>query len=182
MGPKELIIFFDCGDTIIDEGTEIRDENEIVIKADLIPGADKMVKILAEKGYTLAIVADGMTQSFDNMLKQHGVYDYFSTLIYSENVGICKPDSRMFEAAIDELNLTEEDYNRIIMVGNNLSRDVKGANNMGIKSVFLDWTPRYPKTPADDSEIANYTISMPLELVDLVEKLESELLESKTCN
>lgn len=182
MEQKKTIIFFDCGDTIIDEGTEIRDEYQTVLKADIIPGADIMIKALAKKGYTLAIVADGLAQSFDNLLKQHELIEYFSTLIYSENIGICKPDSRMFEAAIEALNLTEEDYKRIIMVGNNLSRDVKGANDMGIKSVFLDWTPRYPKTPSEDSEIPNYTISMPLELVDLVEKLESELLESKICN
>ena len=45
---KRLIIFMDCGDTIIDEGTEIRNEQDVVIKADVIPGADTMVQTLAE--------------------------------------------------------------------------------------------------------------------------------------
>lgn len=175
MEDKKLIIFLDSGDTIIDEGTEIRDENDIVIKADVIPGADLMVKTLAERGYTLALVADGNAQSFKNMFLQHGIYDYFSALIYSENIRVCKPSPRMFKAAVGALDLSEKDYKRIVMVGNNLSRDIKGANELGLTSVFLNWTPRYPKTPRDESEVPDYIISNPLELIDLVEKLNSEL-------
>jgi FMN phosphatase YigB (HAD superfamily) len=172
---KKLIVFLDCGDTIIDEGTEIRDEHDIVIHANVIPGADVMVKTLAERGYTLAIVADGYAQSFKNILTENGLYDYFATMVYSETVKAFKPSPRMFKAAIGALDLTEQDCSRIVMVGNNLSRDVKGANEMGITSIFLSWTPRYPKLHADDSEIPNYTISDPLELIDLVEKLNQQL-------
>ncbi|NOU90788.1 HAD-IA family hydrolase [Paenibacillus sp. LMG 31460] len=172
---KKLIVFLDCGDTIIDEGTEIRDDNDIVIEANVIPGADIMVKTLAERGYILAIVADGRAQSFKNILTQNGLYDYFTTMIYSETIKASKPSSRMFKAAIGALDLSEQDCSRIVMVGNNLSRDVKGANAMGITSVFLSWTPRYPKLHADESEIPDYTINHPLELIDLVEKLNEEL-------
>ncbi|MNW21111.1 hypothetical protein D3C71_2218410 [compost metagenome] len=61
------------------------------------------------------------------------------------------------------------------MVGNNLSRDVKGANQMGITSVFLSWTPRYPKQHADDSEKPDYIINEPTELIELAEKLNQQL-------
>src|SRR5690625_2512425 len=135
---KKVIVFLDCGDTIINEGTEVRDENEVVIKADIIPGADKMVKTLHEKGYTLALVADGKAQSFKNMLIQNGLYDYFTTMIYSECIKVLKPNVRMFKAAIGALDLNEEDRDRIVMVGNNLRRDIKGANEAGITSIFLD--------------------------------------------
>jgi FMN phosphatase YigB (HAD superfamily) len=173
--PKSLIIFLDCGDTIIDEGTELRDEQDIVIHGNVIPGADSMVRTLAERGYRLAIVADGSAQSFKNLLTQHGLYDCFETLIYSETIKATKPSARMFKAAMGAMNLGERDSSRIIMVGNNLSRDVRGANQMGITSVFLSWTPRYPKVPANDLEIPDYTISAPLELVELVEKLNHNL-------
>ena len=175
MEAKKIIVFLDSGDTLINESTEIRDENDVVLSADVIPGADVMVKTLHERGYTLALVADGLAQSFKNVLTQNGIIDCFSALIYSENIGGCKPSSRMFKAAAGALDLGEGDFKRIVMVGNNLSRDVKGANNLGITSVFMAWTPRYPKVPADDSEIPDYTINNPIELVELVEKLNSEL-------
>jgi FMN phosphatase YigB (HAD superfamily) len=172
---KKLIIFLDCGDTIIDEGTEIRDEEGTVIYGNVIPGADIMVKTLAERGYRLAIVADGTAQSFKNLLTQNGLYDYFETLTYSELIKASKPSPRMFKAAAGAMDLSEQDYSRIIMVGNNLSRDVRGANQLGITSVFLSWTQRYPKVPADDLEIPDYTISEPLELIDLVETLNQRM-------
>lgn len=173
--PNELIIFMDCGDTIIDEGTEIRDEEGTVISGNVIPGADVAVRTLAERGYRLAIVADGTAQSFKNLLTSNGLYDCFETLIYSEPIKAVKPSPRMFKAAIGAMDLSEEDCSRIIMVGNNLSRDVKGANQMGITSVFLSWTPRYPKEPADELEVPQYTIASPLELIDLVESLNERI-------
>ncbi|WP_258171324.1 HAD family hydrolase [Paenibacillus sp. R14(2021)] len=175
MSEKNLIIFLDSGDTIIDESTEIRDEEGIVVSAGLIPGADVMVKTLYERGYTLALVADGDAQSFKNVYKQLNLYDFFTAMIYSENIKAVKPSPRMFRAAAGALELTEADFSRIVMVGNNLSRDVKGANGLGITSVFLSWTTRYPHEPADDSERPRHIIRTPLELLDLVEGLESQL-------
>ncbi|WP_105614090.1 HAD family hydrolase [Vallitalea okinawensis] len=177
MEAKEIVILIDSGDTIIDEGTEIRDENDIVIQADLIPGADVMLKTLYERGYTLALVADGLAQSFVNMFTQNGIYDYFTTLIYSEPIKAAKPSPRMFKAAVGALDLSEVDYDRIVMVGNNLSRDIKGANELGLTSIFLNWSPRYTNEPADESEIPNYVINEPMELIDLIEKLNTDLLK-----
>ncbi|WP_274653822.1 HAD family hydrolase [Paenibacillus humicola] len=178
MSEKRLILFIDSGDTIIDESTEIRDEQGIVIDAKVIPGADTMVKTLHERGYTLALVADGDAQSFKNMYTRLGLYDYFTAMIYSENIKAVKPSPRMFKAAAGALDLGEDDFARIAMVGNNLSRDVKGANALGITSVFLSWTPRYPHAPADDSERPDYTIGEPLELLELAEKLNDKLARS----
>lgn len=175
MEKKKLILFLDSGDTLIDESTEVRDENDIVIKAQMIPGAQKAIQMLAEQGYTLVLVADGEVKSFQNSLRQNGMYDYFTALIISEMIRNRKPSPCMFKAAMGAVDLSDEDRKRIIMVGNNLARDVKGANAMGITSVFIDWSPRYPKTPANDSEKPDYTIHTPLELVDLAAKLEEKL-------
>jgi putative hydrolase of the HAD superfamily len=172
---KQLVIFLDSGDTLIDESTEVRDENDIVVRAKAVPGASQAIKTLAEQGYTLVLVADGEVRSFQNVLSQNGIYDCFSAMIMSEMIRARKPSPRMFRAAMGAVLLDDNDKKRIIMVGNNLARDVKGANAEGITSVFLDWSPRYPKTPADDSEKPDYMIHTPMELVKLAAKLEAEL-------
>jgi HAD superfamily hydrolase (TIGR01549 family) len=175
MENKKLIVFLDSGDTIVDESTEVRDAEGIVQHAELIPGAAEMVRTLHEKGYTLALVADGEAQSFKNMFIQHGLYDCFTTMIISENIKDRKPSPKMFKAAIGALDLSEKDFSRTVMIGNNLSRDVKGANALGITSIFISWTPRYPHTPADESEQPDYTVSEPLQLIPLIDKLNAEL-------
>lgn len=139
--------------------------------AELIPGAAEMVRTLYERGYRLAMVADGLAQSFKNMMTDHGLYDCFEVMIYSECIKELKPHPRMFKAAAAAMELEPGDYGRIVMVGNNLKRDIRGANGVGMISVYLNWSPRYAKDPADELEIPRYTITRPMELVELVEQL-----------
>ncbi|MCC3375211.1 HAD family hydrolase [Cohnella sp. REN36] len=172
---KKLILFLDSGDTIIDESSEIRDGDGIVIRANVIPEADEMVRTLHEQGYTLVLVADGLAQSFQNMYAELDLRGCFAAMIDSESVQAEKPSPLMFLAAAEAIGLDRADFSRVAMVGNNLARDVKGANALGITSVFLNWTPRYPHEPADDNERPSYTIGEPLELLALAERLNAGL-------
>jgi putative hydrolase of the HAD superfamily len=61
------------------------------------------------------------------------------------------------------------------MAGNNLQRDIRGANLFGIVSVWIDWSPRYPRESRDEYEAPDYTIHSPAELPPLLEKLEETL-------
>lgn len=173
---KKLIVFIDSGDTLVNEGTEYRNEGSPIVQScELIDGAKEMLLTLKERGYTIELVADGYTQSFDNSYGQHGLENIFDARTISEEVGEKKPSQAMFETAMKLLHLTDEDKKRIIMVGNNLERDIVGANRFGITSVFIKWSLRYPMEPKNEEEVPDYIIHKPLELLDLVEKLEAEL-------
>lgn len=175
MAGKRLVIFTDIGDTIIDQGTELRDGAGVVYHAGCIPGAKETMLSLYRQGYPIAMVADGLVKSFENTMRENGLSHIFSTWVVSEAIGAEKPDERMFAAAMETMGLTEADKPRIIMVGNNLSRDVLGANRFGITSVHLSWSPRYPTEPASPQEEPDYRISLPEELLPLVERLEARL-------
>ncbi len=171
-----LAICFDFGDTLADEATEVKDETLTTLRAELIPGAGEVVKALKRRGYPLALVADGRPGTYRNVLTQHGLYDLFDAFAISEQVGVEKPDARMFEHALEALGIAPEQYGRTIMVGNHLGRDVKGANALGMIAVWLDWAPRRSKIPADESEIPRYTIKQPGELLDIVGALERDAI------
>ena len=174
-GAKHLIIFTDIGDTIIDETTEVRNEEDVVVDAACIPGAKETYLRLYEEGYTIVMVADGLTQSFRNSMGANGLSHIFSAWIVSQEVGEDKPGKRMFEAAMREMGLTDADKARIIMVGNNVKRDVRGANQFGIGSVLMDWSKRRPFDEEIPADHAAYRIHMPQELIPLAERLEKEL-------
>ncbi len=173
MANKIRAIFLDCGDTLVDENTEVKDEMDVSQRADLIPGADELVRELKKRGYTLALVADGPVGTFINNLTPYGIYDHFDAYAISEVVGCEKPDARMFRYALDTLGIEEHEYGSVIMVGNYLARDIKGANSLGLISVWLDWSPRRPKVPKDASEQPSYTIRLPLELLPILDQLEA---------
>ena len=175
MTNKKLIIFTDSGDTIIDEATQVRDERDIVLKADFIPGAGEVLKQLHDEGFTIALVADGEWDSFQNVYRENGLGYCFDAWIVSEVVGLQKPAPIMFETAMQELKLTDADRSRIVMIGNNLKKDIAGANRQGMISVWLSWSPRYFQTVEEPDWQPDYTVQTPAELIPLLHRLNEEL-------
>ncbi|MDR1108341.1 MAG: HAD family hydrolase [Spirochaetaceae bacterium] len=169
---KQIILFIDSGDTLVDEATEIFDAEGMVIKADLIAGAAEALRAIHNEGYTIGLVADGNNRSFDNVYAQHKLRDCFDAWVVSETVGIQKPAPEMFQAAMEQLSLSDSDKHRIVMVGNNLQRDISGANRFGIVSIWIDWSPRYPRESNGEDEIPDYVIHTPQELPLLLRDLE----------
>ena len=172
---KIRAICLDCGDTLIDEATEVKEANDVSLRAELIPGADTLLHRLKERGYPLALVADGPKATFINNLSPYGLYDLFDVYSVSETIGVEKPHPTMFLDALNKLEIPSSDYDKVLMVGNNLSRDIKGANDLGLISVWLDWAPRRSKIPADISEKPRFTIKQPLDLLELITQLEATL-------
>jgi putative hydrolase of the HAD superfamily len=173
---KKLIIFTDIGDTIIDESTEVRKVSKgVVYHASCIPGAKEAMLTLYARGYTIAMVADGLTESFHNTMRENGLSYIFSAEAVSEDVGQEKPSPVMFETAMKKLGLTDADKPRIIMVGNNVERDMAGAKRFGIRSVQLVWSHRHPCKPSCPEEEPDFRIYDPSELPPLVEQLERQL-------
>jgi putative hydrolase of the HAD superfamily len=175
MKDKRLIIFTDSGDTIIDEGTQVYDDRGIVLEADFIPGAGEVLKQLHEEGFTIALVADGEWDSFQNVYRKNGLGYCFDAWVVSEVVGLQKPAPIMFETAYEKLGLTEEDKKRIVMIGNNLKKDIAGANRQGLISVWLDWSPRYFHSVEEPDWQPDYTVKTPQELIPLLHELNAKL-------
>lgn len=173
---RKLIIFTDIGDTIIDEGSEVREvPYGVVLHADCIPGAKETMLELYAQGFPIAMVADGLTKSFHNTMTQNGLEHIFAAKSISEENGVEKPAVAMFQKAMERLGLTEHDKERIVMVGNNLKRDVLGAKRFGIRSVLLSWSPRYDMVPSCEEETPDYVISRPEELLELANRLDALL-------
>lgn len=176
---KNLIIFTDSGDTIIDEGTQVYDERGIVLRAECIPGAGEVLRELKEEGYRIALVADGEWESFQNVYRENGLGDCFEEWIVSEAVGEQKPARSMFDTAMEKMRLKEDDKPFIVMIGNNLKKDVAGANRYGIASVWLDWSPRYFHTVEEPDWQPDYRVKTPEELKVLIGELEEKCREKR---
>lgn len=176
---RNLIIFTDSGDTIIDESTQILDERGIVTRAEFIPGAGEVLKQLREEGYRIALVADGEWESFQNVYRENGLGYCFEEWIVSEVVGEQKPARSMFDTAMEKMKLSESDKPFIVMIGNNLKKDVAGANRYGITSIWLDWSPRYFHSVEELDWQPDYTVKTPEELKTLIGELEKKCEEKK---
>lgn len=169
---KLVALLFDLGDVIMREETEVKDAELNTLQAQLVEGMAEVLRTFKARGYRLGLVADTRPKTAWNVLHQHGLYDLFDTRAISEEVGCEKPDPRIFRAALDALNIAPDDYARVAMIGNNLARDVRGANQLGLISIWFHWNERYAH--ANDGSQPKYEVHNASELLKLIEKIESE--------
>ena len=103
----------------------------------LLPGARDLLDFLHGKA-RLGIITNGFSAMQQARLEHCGVADLFDPLVISEQLGVAKPDPRIFQHAFARFG--EPDKNRILMVGDNPYSDVLGAQNAGIHSCWLNTT------------------------------------------
>lgn len=110
-------------------------------------------------GHVLGIVSDGSTPEQEETLWRLGILDCFDALVISEDVGVEKPDPRIFRVALDRLNLLPDEA---LMVGDSLERDVKGAKALGMKTAHI-----HLYGPLERPSEADYVISSLFDLLPL---------------
>lgn len=178
-GSRRTVIFTDIGDTIVDEGTEVRrQEGGIVLSAGFLPGAVTTYRQLYREGFPIVMVADGYLKSFQNTMGLAGLTDIFAAWVVSDEIGAEKPDRLMFQTAMDKLGLTGRDKGRILMIGNNLKRDIAGASRFGIHSILQAWSPRYNMMPESPEEQPTFRVERPAELIPVIHYWEEKLQNS----
>ncbi len=114
--------------------------------------------------YQMAIVSDAQSAYAVPELRAVGVLDYFNPIIISGDYGYRKPDPRLFQKALDVLQVRPE---QALFVGNDLYHDIFGAQQVGMKAILVSFeqgnATRQNVVPAD------YTISGFGELIEAVD-------------
>jgi putative hydrolase of the HAD superfamily len=84
--------------------------------------------------YRLAVVSDAQSAYALPELRRAGLADYFSPIVISGDYGFRKPDARLFQAALDKLEIGPAEA---IFIGNDRFRDVLGARQVGMKTILF---------------------------------------------
>jgi putative hydrolase of the HAD superfamily len=163
-------VLFDLGDVIMQEETEEKVDN-VTQRAELHPGMGEVVRGLHARGVPLGLVADTREGTCRNVLGMHGLFDLFDVFAISDQLGVEKPDRRMFAHALEGLGIPETEWGDVAMVGNNLGRDIRGAKALGLTTIWIVWNQRYPIACADSAETPDYQVSTADDLERLLEAL-----------
>lgn len=155
------------------EITEVK-VDDVTQRADLFPGMADVIRKLHASGMPLALVADTRIGTYRNVLTQHGIYDDFDAFAISDEIGTVKPDRRMFVYALNALDVPKAEWSSCVMIGNNLARDIRGANALGLTSIWIVWNDRYPVQPADEAEQPRFQVHSADELLDLLTALRQD--------
>jgi putative hydrolase of the HAD superfamily len=103
------------------------------------PGIHKLLEDLQDQGITLGVISNGPTALQHRKLSLSGLTRYFMHVLLDCEVGVSKPDSKIFEAAETLMPNCHH-----VMIGNDPDADINGA-------IRAKWTAFW-FTPGWDSE------------------------------
>lgn len=101
----------------------------------LFEGAVEILDYLILK-YKLHIITNGFEEVQHKKLKNSGIDRYFSTVTTSEEVGLKKPNPKVFLTALNKANSLPA---QSVMIGDSLEADILGANNIGMQTIFYNY-------------------------------------------
>lgn len=115
-----------------------------------VPGALVLLQALRPY-YRIGIITNNRTAEQADKLRFLGMTELVDALITSEDVGVPKPDPRIFQAALQQLGAQPEET---VLVGDNWVADVLGARAVDIRPLWLNRVGT-PRPLADVAEITS---------------------------
>ena len=95
-------------------------------QAILLPHAEETLRALAER-LPVTLLTNGITVIQKSRLARSNIRKWFDGAVISQEVGVSKPDPRIFALA-----LGETDPRDALMIGDGIHSDVLGANRAGV--------------------------------------------------
>jgi 2-haloacid dehalogenase len=98
------------------------------------PEVKEVLKKLKEKEYRLAILSNGTPALLNELVKCGNLENIFDDLFSIEEVGIYKPDSKVYDLPIKKYQITSD--NVAFLSAN--TWDVSGGGNYGYKAIWVN--------------------------------------------
>jgi 2-haloacid dehalogenase len=111
-----------------------RDLMEAYLKLDCYPEVPEALSILKSRGFRLTILSNGTPAMLEAAVKNSGIDDLIEKNFSVEDVGIFKPDFRIYQIAVDGLKVRSEE---IVFQSSN-AWDASGASAFGFKVAWVN--------------------------------------------
>ncbi len=137
-------------------------------KVRLIDGTLELINHLKSKDIKIGILTNGIfIDQAEKLvkLKLDGFVDY---LVTSDMCASNKPDPKIFKYILNKMRVSPD---QVLMIGDDIVADIKGANNLGIKTIYLK--NGGPVNPNMKLVKPNYTETNYKDILKLVKKLTS---------
>ncbi|MCX7920537.1 MAG: HAD family hydrolase [Clostridia bacterium] len=116
----------------------------------------------------IAIITDGYIRNQKIKIFSSGLHKYFdfNNIVYSDEINSKKPSREIFDYAQKKIGY---DPKTTAYIGDLLGKDIVGANNAGLLSVFLKRGTNISDIPKNQNQEPHITISNYYELLNLLE-------------
>ena len=94
----------------------------------------EVLKSLKNKNYKLAILSNGTPSLLNELVQSNNLNDLFDDIFSIEEVGVYKPDSKVYDLPIKKYNIEK---NEVAFLSAN-TWDVSGGGNYGYNSIWVN--------------------------------------------
>lgn len=98
-----------------------------------LPGAERLLD--SASSFENCLITNGRSEEQWGKIKLMGVDSKLDHILVSEDLGIRKPDPRIFERALD---LAGAQPDESVMIGDSLQADIAGAASIGIGTIWIN--------------------------------------------
>lgn len=133
----------------------------------LYPHVQLVLMELIKHGLKLAVVSDAPRLQAWLRLCQLSLHHIFDVVITFEDTCKKKPDPEPFKKALKQMNIEAQEA---IMVGDWAERDIIGAKQVGMKTIFAKYGDRFKTVESG----ADYTIDDVVQILDIIEELSGK--------
>ncbi|QYK66294.1 MULTISPECIES: HAD family hydrolase [Paenibacillus] len=102
----------------------------------LMDGAKEVLSELRSRGLKLGIITNGSLRTQQAKIDRVMLRDYVDSIIVSGGVNIQKPNPRIFELALNELDIVDPGH--ACYVGDHPTNDIRGAQSAGLHTIWLE--------------------------------------------
>lgn len=127
-----------------------------------LQGVVSLLNFLKDKA-KLGIITNGFTELQQTRLERTGLKDFFEIHVISEQVGIAKPDPKIFEYALSLAGNPARE--KVLMVGDTFETDMLGGINAKLDTCWLN----PDRKPFPQNLITSHQISSISALQDLLQ-------------
>lgn len=128
------------------------------------PNVNKTLIQLIKMGINLAVVSDAPSREAWMRLYYLNLHHVFDPVLTFDDTGVRKPSPKPFQMALDYLKIKP---NEAIMIGDWPERDVVGAREIGMKTIFA----RYGDTFGTVDSGADWDVNNVYEVVNIIKEL-----------
>jgi putative hydrolase of the HAD superfamily len=130
-----------------------------------------LLDALRERGLKTGMVSNAMDPPWILLrdLEEQELAERLDAVVFSSEVGVRKPRPEIFHAALERLGVTPD---RALFVGDRLNADVRGARDVGMRTVQAMW---FRAEEEEDGVEPDFRAFTQVDVLNIVRRLRGEL-------
>lgn len=121
----------------------------LAAEKELMPGAIHLLDTLRRHGVKIGVLSNGFADVQYRKIRSAGLDTYIDLTVLSDDIGINKPDVRLFEYAMQRSGDVEPSHH--LMIGDNPTTDIGGAVGAGWQAILYSPAQGYVTVTALDA-------------------------------